>query len=289
VLADLDDTIRRAREAVREEGARQRVEMAARGLEYTHLVVDYLQTVATVRGQMAHDRWMGAVTPELKQEAREVAGPKAETIRQFIEAHQASGAIGGMNGYIEHMLKPELIVAAWRESWREPEGVVLTKAQWLQDHAQEMSPDLPAEFDLWVYGNDLDFVNGKPEHTLIATGADGREVVVGHVGTRDRPGDGTSRAYIIRGVRRDWLDQGVLRLIVTNEAGGPFLSRFFAFYLMPAVAESDPDAAGARIETDIEWARRRALGFVEYGFDGLLSHDGDRDDVAIELAGAPAL
>ena len=289
VLADLDNAITRARAAAQDDQAKARIEMARQGLEYTHMVVDYLQTVADVRSKMTHDRWLGAITPELREEARRVAGPKAEAIRQYLEDNQDSSALGSMNNYIAIMLKPEDIIGAWRESWQEPEGVRLTKADWLRDHPQELSHDWPAEFDLWVYGNDLDFVEGRPEHTVLARTGDGQEVVLGHVATEERNGNRISRAYIIERLKPGLLEDGTLHLIATNEEGGPYMSRFFAFYVMPKLPDTDADAATKRIEADLDWVRARAFGFAEYNFSGLLSGDGERDPVDLELEGVPTV
>ena len=49
-------------------------------------------------------------------------------------------------------------------------------------------------------------------------------------------------------------------------------SRIFAVYVMPD--DDTSDDAQRLIETDIAQARRRAIGFVEFGYNGRWSNEG---------------
>ena len=286
VMGDLEAAMARARAAVKDEKAKARVELVAKGLVYTRMVVDYLSTIAQVRAKAPQVRWRGGASKDLQEEARQLAGDKAEAIRAYLSDNANRMAVAGLNGYIEGMLKPEQVMGAWRDRAL-AEGVALTKETWLKGHPQRFSQSLPPQFDLWVYGNDLDFVEGKPEHTILVKRGDGEEVVLGHVATPERPGDRRNRAYILSGLTPDHLADGKLQLVVTNDPGGPYASRFFAFYVMPRLPELDGDVATKKIETDLEWVRARSLGFLEYGYDGLRSDDHDRTPVSVQVLGAP--
>lgn len=288
LMAKLDDALARARAVVKDHGAKRRVEMMAQGLHYTHLVVDYLSALARLRKSAGTTLWAGAITPEIREEAKRIGGPLAEAIRAFITDPKTAPAVGRMNSYVENMLRPDRIIGAWVETPLGGGGVRLTKVQWLEQHPQRLSTRLPKRFCLWVYGNDLDYVNGKAEHTILAVGPDGRETVIGRVGTADRPGNGRNLCYILDGLTPALMVDGALRLIVTNDEGGPYASRFYAFYVMPADPEVTEEQATQLIENNIEQVRRRAFGFAEYTYSGMLSWDNDRDAVTIEVAGVPA-
>ncbi|MCD6351416.1 MAG: DUF4838 domain-containing protein [Armatimonadetes bacterium] len=291
LLSKLDDCLTRARAAVRDPRARQRVQMMAQGLQYTHMLVDYLATVDRVRRKAGSAPWGVNASPELKEEVRRVAGPKAEALRTFLKDPATSPAVGRSNSYLERALKPDLILTSWTEIPLGSRGVVLTKAQWLKQQGKQAvtgeavrPDDMPETFDLWVYGNDLDFVQGKPEHTIFAVGPDGKRHRLGAVGTEEHPGDGTNRCYVLRGVRPELLDQGVLHLLITNDPGGPYASRFWAFYLMPAATAVDDDAATSQIEHDLEGVRSRALALTEYSAAGLVSREPAEVSVTLEVA-----
>lgn len=287
LLAELDDCIAHARAVVRDPRAQARVEMAAQGLQYTHLVVDYLRAVDKVRRKSAQSPWRDATTPEQKEEALRRAGPAAQAIRDYISDPTTSPAVGRINSYIENLLRPEVLVGSWVPGSLTPDTIALTKAAWLREHPQQLARDLPASVDLWVYGNDLDFTEGKPEHTILARPPAAEEVVVGHVGTAERPGDSVHRCYVLKGLQPALLTDRALRLIVTNDPGGPYGSHFFAFYAMPPSVVPDDDGATLKIETDLGWVRERALGFVEYGYSGLASNDNERHEVTIAIEGTP--
>ncbi len=286
VLRELDELIRQAIAQAGDGPAAGRVRMMARGLEYTHLVVDYLRTIKQAAGLPDEAPWPVSVPADRLRRVRELAGPKAEAIRKFLQDPQNHTAVGGMNSYLKLLLRPDYVATNWRTAPDMPEGTIaLTKPQWLRLHRQKPPWPLPQSFELWVYGNDLDFVAGKPEHSIYAIASGGRRVLIGRVGTADRPGDGLNRCYILSPIPRSLLSKGRLRLVITNDPGGPYGSRFYALYLMPPTG-LQPEAAEAKIFSDLQWVRSRALAFVEFGPSGLQSADGDQDEVAIEVPGA---
>jgi len=285
VVADLSEALKRAQQSVEDEGAKARVDLVARGLRYTQMLVEYLHTIDGVRAKGVSTRWFGGVTPQMKQEVVRLAGPQAKAIRAFLQAPDNRPAVGGLNSYTELALKPEQVLGAWRDG---STSRGLTKAEWLKTNPGIRTKTPTGNLALWVYGYDLDFVGGKPEHTILLRDAEGNEKVLGHVGTPESPGDAHARCYVLPGLRAEDAVDGKLLLTVTNESGGPYASRFSAFYLMPPMKGLTSDYVTSQIHEDIEWVRAMSCGFTELEFDGLRSNDGDRHPITIELGGQKA-
>jgi len=286
LMRDLDSAVAEAENLARDPQAKARVEFVAKGLAYTHLVVDYLRTIAQVHAKLPATPWRGSVTKEMKDETDRLAGPKAEAIRAFLKDPANHPAVGGINGYFDVALKPSSALGAWVDPVRRRGNTGLTKTDWLQDNPQNLSETLPGGISLWVYGNDLDFVGGQPEHTILIRRRDGGETVFGHVGTAEQPGDGANRAYVITGIKPEQFADGKLQLVVTNDPGGPFASHFYGFYVLPELTAATSDFATSKIQNDLDWVRGKSLGFTEMQFDGLRSYDGDRADITITIEGA---
>ena len=92
--------------------------------------------------------------------------------------------------------------------------------------------------------------------------------------------------FIVRHVPLTRLRLDPLELTLENPPGGPYASRVFAVYLMPDEDTSEDDAQRL-LETDLESVRRRALGFVEFGFNGERSDDGNPAHISLTVCTAP--
>ena len=72
-------------------------------------------------------------------------------------------------------------------------------------------------------------------------------------------------------------------LTVTDPYGHWTLCRLFAIYVMPGDVTLDEDEATQRIESELEWVRTQAVGFLELPFDGYESHEGPETTFDIPL------
>ncbi|MCK5802125.1 MAG: DUF4838 domain-containing protein, partial [Lentisphaeria bacterium] len=273
LLARLDQCIVNAHQTAVTPAETARIEMVAKGLAHTHRLIDYLRTVDEVRRSGRQSRWAGGGNDTLRKEAKRRAGAQAEAIRAALEEPGIRSVVGGMNTYLTRALRPDSIVNRFtgKGGARNTAEISLDKASWLKEHPDAAPNPVPEQFDLWIYANDLDFVDGVPEHSLwVRTGED-KDVCIGRVGRKGSRGDRRTLCFKLTGLQASLLEKGELQLKITNDPGGPYSSTLFAIYLMPPTPELTEVQAGEQIERDAEQVREQAFGFIELRRAGVKS------------------
>ena len=287
LLAGCAADIEAARNAARDEGAAQRVELMARGFEYARLVAAYLGTVASRVEGAGEPYWYGGEGKVETAGLEEACQPHVEELRRFLQSEDTVGARHGLFGYEEALLTPKQVAGSWHRAGDRPAGIRLTKPKWLEVNTQKLSQSSPDTVALWVYGNDIDWVpDTGAEHTVMCEGVGGEPVRIGTMGREDRRGDRGNLAFVFRGIDPRKLKPAPLRLTIENPPGGPYATRIFAIYVMPDDDTSE-DEATRRVQQELESVRRRAAGFVEFGFNGDMSSEGDPLEASLELPGYP--
>ena len=285
LLAHLDQCMSRARQAGATPAETARIETIGKGLAHTHRVIDYLRTVDDVRRKGRQSRWAGGGGDALREEARRRAGSKAEAIRAALEEPANRHLIGGMNTYLERALRPDSIVNQFTGNGgaRGTAEISLDKVSWLKAHPNAPRAAMPKQFDLWIYGNDLDFVDGKPEHSVWARTGKTEDVCIGHVGRQDHNADRRTACFKLTGIEASLLQAGELRLRITNDPGGPYSSTLFAIYLMPPTPKLTETQAGELIEEEADQVRQQAFGFVELRRAGVKSAEVTPVDLVVTV------
>jgi len=276
-----------ARQAVRDPDAAKRVDLMGRGFQYARLVAAYLRVFAERLEKGGVAAWFGEKATDMA-ELEAACQPHLDALRKFIAAKENANACTGMGSYVERLLTPRIVAERWESRGDRPQaGVRLSKVQWLQAHPQPLSPTPPKTLALWIYGHDIDWnAETGPEHDVLALGKDGREMLLGQMGRKDRDGNRKNLAFIIRGVETAKLETDPLQVTVENPPGGPYGTAIFALYLMPDDATSEDDATRL-IQQDLETVRRRAAAFVEFDFKGEASNDGQPAKAKLEIRGYP--
>jgi len=287
LLAGCAADLEAARTAVRDPEAAQRVALMAKGFDYARLVAAYLTAVAQ-HGENAREPYWYTGEDTTDTAALEAAcAPHVEALRAFLQSAETEGARHGLFEYEELLLSPKGVAGNWYRTGDRPEGVRLTKPEWLEHAPQQLSKETPQTVSLWVYGNDIDWMpDTGPEHTVYARGKDGAQVLLGTMGRQDRAGDGGNLAFVFRGVDPGKLSLDPLQVVVENPPGGPYGTRLFALYLMPDDNTSE-DEATRLLQEDLEAVRRRAAAFVEFGFNGDMSNEGDPAEATLDVPGFP--
>ena len=285
LLTHLDQCMRRARQAGATPAEMARIEVVGKGLGHTHRLIDYLRTVDDVRRGGPQSRWAGGGGDALRKEARRRAGSKAEAIRAALEEPANRRVVGGMNTYLERALKPDSIVSQFTGNGgaRGTAEISLDKASWLKAHPNASRAAMPEQFDLWIYGNDLDFADGTPEHSLWARTGKAKDVRIGRVGREGADGNRRTACFKLTGLEAGLLQAGELRLRITNDPGGPYSSTLFAVYLMPPTPKLTEDQAGELIEEEADQVRQQAFGFIELRRAGVKSAEVAPVDLVITV------
>lgn len=284
--ARLAADLSRAGKVVRDPQAARRVALADRGFEYARLVARYLEVVAARMEKKATAQWLGAQTAADLAELESACRPAVAKIRAFLTAKGNTG-LPTLGQYEALLLSPKNVAANWFNVTDRPEGIRLTKPRWLKRHPQRLPKTYPTVASLWIYGNDLDWTpETGAEHNVVVEAKDGTPVRVGRMGRADRVGDGRNLLFIIRHVPLDRLAVDPLDVTIENPPGGPYASRVFAVYLMPDDQTTEDEAQGL-LERRIELVRRRSLGFVEFGFSGVRSTEGEPAHVSLTVCGLP--
>jgi len=275
LLADLDAHLRQAERMVRDPRATARVRLMRRNWRYCQLVRNYLKTVARGLGAQAVARWTGQVSSEQIERIQRDTLSLAKEIKRFLADKENAGAAPRLGSYEKLLFSPKYIAQNWhRTSDRPQDGVALDKPTWLKRHPKARVSRRPPAIALWIYGNDLDWVPATgAEHVVYLRDRTGKRIKVGEIGRRDRPGDGVNLCFILRGIDAKRFPTQTLEVTIENPTGGPYASRVFAIYVMPDENISEDDAQRL-IERDIETVRGRALGFVEYHYNGAWSNEG---------------
>ncbi len=284
LLDDLEAHLAEAADLAKSGQVRERVAMLTSGVTYARMVREY---VAAVRdsGEVDPDHPWTAMHPENTQRAKDVGEPLAQAIRDYLALPENGPSLDQPNGYTEILLNPANVVG-FLAGGAEGE-VTLTKRQWLEREGNEVKVgEMPETFSIWVYGNDLDFVNATPEHALAMRGPDGEWEVVGHVGNTTPIGDGTSMCFVASGIdAKRYLREPKLELRFTNEPEGPYASRVFALYIMPDAPDTPPEEATTRVDEDLTTVRAESAGFTEYGYRGFMSLESAEWIVPLEFVG----
>ena len=282
-LAELDQCLGAAEQAVEGSRASARVGLMRRNWQYCTLVYEYLSAVGRELAASAQARWYGSAPRARVREAVQRVQPLADRVKAFILDKANAGAVHGFGGYEQLLVSPQSVAAHWQYAGdRDRRDVVIDKTQWLREHPQNRLA-IPPTFALWIYGNDLDWMlETGPEHVVYLRSGDAPRSEVGRMGRPDRRGDGVNLCFVLRNIGPDLLAPDSAEVSIDNPAGGPFASRIFAVYVMPDDDTGDNDAQRL-IETDIDRVRRRAIGFAEFGHNGRWSNEGVPFAQAIRL------
>ena len=287
LIADLAGHLTDAAGAANTDDVVARVRMLRAGVDYTELVRGYLTTIGEAFQAETDDPWAAADTAAIEG-VTTAAEPKAQAIRDFLALPENAAALDQPNSYTNIMLKPANVVG-YLHGGVEGE-VALTKPRWLErEGVMHDAGPRPETFAIWVYGNDLDFVDEQPEHDVLLRGPDGEWESVGGVGNTVRSGDGATMCFVVGGVDAGrYLRGSNVEIRFANKPGGPFASRVFAMYVMPNEPALAPDVATQRIANDLNAVRATSAGFTEYGARGFMSRDEDQPwDVPLEFLGFP--
>jgi len=193
-------------------------------------------------------------------------------------------ALDQPNSYTDLLLNPQFVVQNL-VGGKEGE-VALTRSQWLKERGGETAlVQRPATFSIWVYGNDLDLIDGKPEHALLLRGPNGEWEPVGGVGNTESVGDGRNACFVVSGIDATrYLRGNQVELRFDNTLGGPYASRAFGFWLLPDEPNLTPTEATRRIEADLEAVRKASFAFTEYSYAGVQSREDAPMIVPVDLA-----
>ncbi len=286
-MTALEACIAEAEAAARgDDNVARRVAVMRTGLEYTKLCLDYLGILQRGLGARARLPWGGTAD-------RSTIPPEAESaakrIDELLRSPRAKGALVPYNTYTQLFLSPENVARNFVSDGLPADIIVLRKTDWLKQQDREIGPTKqPETFALWIYGNDLDTDEGKPEHPLSLRDRGGKWVSIGGVAPEGENGNRRNRCFVLSGLKRGQFPPRDLELRVENAVGGPYASHFYAFYLMPDSLKLSTDQATALLENHLDWVRAASAGFTEYSFRGLRSDDGDQDIVPLTWLGLPA-
>jgi hypothetical protein len=281
LIEQLNGDLREAAKVAETEDVRRRVEILQSAVTYADLVRDYLTAVRDSTGPRTQCPWSG-MKPE-GEGATAAATERAQAIRDFLALPGNADALDQPNEYTDVLLNPKTLP---RNLLRGKEGeVALTRSQWLKDRGLSVvAGKLPPTFSIWVYGNDLDFIDGKPEHTISLKGPDGTWEVVGGVGNTEPIGDGRNACFVVSGIdSARYLRGDRIELRFENTPGGPYASHVFGFWLLPDEPGLTPTEAARRLESDVNAIRAASFAFTEYGYSGFLSGEDTPVIVPIDL------
>jgi len=283
LIEQLNGDLQEAAKVARTDDVRRRVEMLQSAVRYADLVRDYLTAVRDSVGSREVYPWSG-MKPEGAEVATAAATERAQAIRHFLALPENAEALDQPNEYTEVLLNPKTLPRNLLEG--KAGEVVLTRAQWLKDRGlPAKAVQLPPTFSIWVYGNDLDFIDGKPEHTISLKGPDGAWEEVGGVGNTEAIGDGHNACFVVSGIdSARYLRGDRIELRFENRPGGPYASHVFGFWLLPDETGLTPTEATRRLESDVNAIRAASFAFTEYGYSGFLSGEEAPVVVPIDLS-----
>lgn len=282
LIHKLDAHLRAAQNAAETDEVRERVRMLQSAMQYTRLVQEYLAALEGAMAGPGETLWGGLLAQRI-DDAKAVGGPLAQGIRDFLALPENADALDQPNNYTDLLLRPE---GAVRQLFGGQEGeIAFTRRQWLETWGRgPVTRELAERFAIWVYGNDLDYVDGQAEHVLSLRGPDGEWEVVGGVGTAEANGDGRNVCFALPGLESArYLGNASLQIRFANTPGGPYASHVYGIWLMPDEPGLTPQEATRRVEEAIESVREASLGFTEYGYSGLLSEEDAPELVPMEV------
>jgi len=280
LIAAQHDRLERAEALADSDAVRERVEKARIVLGYVDIAMRYMDVVMAAARAQADVRWEtpGEPTPEL------VAA--AEAVQAYLNEHDGSHCFRGTgDSYRRRFLNPANAVRRSLDVIAERTGP-LTKRQWLAEQDREPRTGEPPEtFAIWLYANDIDGQDGKPEHELRLLRPDGEyETVAGLVDEGARDANRANRAFVIPGLDASrFVRDGRLTLQLVNLPEDWYMSTIYAFYVMPDLEGATDEIATRLIEGDLEWVRAAAAGFHEYEFKGAANGEGEPLGQPIEV------
>ncbi len=264
------------------EDVRARIDRAAVVLGYVEVCMRYMDAVMAQARELADARWSrpGEDSPEL-------AAPAA-AVRAYLDEHAQEHCFrDGQSSYIARFLDTSGAVAQALQVVSEAPGP-LTKREWLARRGEQPAPGaVPASFAIWLYANDIDGEDGKPEHELQLLGPDGEyETVAAVVDEAARAGNRANAGFVFGGLdSARYLRDGEVRVRFTNLPEDWFMSTVYAFYVMPDWPGATDAVATRLIAGDLEWVRATAAGFQEYDFKGAPAGESQPLDATIEITG----
>jgi hypothetical protein len=205
---------------------------------------------------------------------------------------ETKNVIRGNTNYVRRLLNPHTTFTFRydRTDTRQLErrkAVALTKRQWLEAAPKHALARIPATFDLWVLGHDLDADDKESEHELRLLDTRGTRIAVGPLPPKGQARNRALGCVVFPGLK--WPDErrDVLQLEIVNRPGGWTGSTLLAVYVMPPGLDVSPVRATELIRSQPEWPRRQAIGFTEFGFRGLVNNEAEPARVQVELVGSP--
>ncbi len=280
LIAAQAERIQRAAALADTEEVAERVQRARIVLDYVTVCMDYMAQVMALAEQLTAQRWQmqGADCSTLQ--------PHAERIEAFLAEHKDTNCFGPkMSSYVERFINPANAVNRVLGRISKQAGG-LDKRAWLeQSGKQPTTSAAPETFDLWLYANDIDGEDDKPEHELSLRDAAGNYRVVARLVTSaQRAGNRTNKCFVIAGIPADeYLVGGKLQLRLVNLPGDWTDSTIYAHYVMPHLEGADDAQATGLVETNLKWVRAAAAGFLEYGFRGERNNESKPLEATIEV------
>ncbi|HUS81019.1 MAG TPA: DUF4838 domain-containing protein, partial [Armatimonadota bacterium] len=285
-IAAQQERLNRARALAGDPDAAERVRRAEVVLGYVQVAMAYMDQVMQAAQQSARGRWVTLDAP-----AGDL-GPYAEAVRKYIEDHAEDHCFGtAPSNYVDRFLSPSNAIGQVSAAIGGDKGP-LDKRQWLaQTGTQPATGEPPEQFDIWLYANDIDGDDDKPEHRLLLWATDGQYQPVADLATPTaRTANRADRCYVIGPLQAaQFIEGGKLRLQLVNLPGDWFSSTVFAWYVMPHIEGMADQQATGLVQGNLEWVRRAAAGFHEYDFNGERAGESVPVEETIEVFGFGAV
>jgi len=274
------ERLNRAAELADTDEVAQRIERARLVLDYVTVCMDYMAEVMKLAEQLTEQRWQsqGADYSTLQTHS--------EKVEAFLVEHKDTNCFGSkVSSYVRRFISPANAVNRVLGRISE-QGAALDKRAWLeQSGKQPQIGAAPDTFDLWLYANDIDGEEDKPEHELwLKDGAGNYRVVARLVTSGGRAGNRRSKCFVIAGLEADeYIVDGKLQLRLVNLPGDWTDSTIYVYYVMPHLEGADDARATGLLEAELEWVRGAAAGFLEYGFRGERNNESQPLEETIEV------
>ena len=265
-----------------------RLAMVQTSLDYTSLVMDYVNAVRKVDETASGLRWKLELRPDAFAEATK----KAEAVREFMSRPEAKNVLRKNTNYVSRLLNPShTFQARWDrtdpQQLKARKGVALTRGEWIADADKKQLGPISDKFDLWIFGYDFDAAGEKPEHDLHLLDSDGARVASLPLPPKGQTANGDIGCVVYPGL--DWPGgrRDALRLEVVNRPGDWTSSTLLAVYVMPSDSKMSRKKADELIRNHPNWPRDNSIGFVEFGSNGMVNDELEPTQINIELIGGP--
>jgi len=267
---------------------RSRLAMVETSHRYAGLAMDYVCAVRAVDKQTSGPRWKLELNPEVFAEATE----KAEAVREFMSRPEAKNVIRRSTKYVNRLLSPSYTFQArWdRTDPRQLDvrkDVALTRGQWLSDADRKRLGLVSDTFDLWICGHDFDAAGEKPEHDLHLLDGRGTRVASFPLPPKGQAANRAIGCVVYRNLKWPAGRRDVLRLEIVNRPGDWTSSTLLAIYVMPGGSEVSREKAAGLIRNHPDWPRDNSIGFIEFGFNGMVNDETESTRIDVQLVGPP--